>query len=164
VAAQDHELFGGLIRELEAELARNLAQHAEERSYVTGRDVRVRIEKDEHVVPGQARIESSFAERPVSARLEITAGMEPRTFDFAGEAEVGRGDTCHIVLDESAVSRRHARLHWTYAGYVLEDLGSSNGTFVNGLRVDRILLRGGEIIEVGLVRLRFSYLREQPWN
>ena len=97
---------------------------------------------------------------PVPARLTIVGGLSAQSFDFTGEAVLGRGGDCQVCLDEAAISRRHARVHWTYPGYVVEDLGSINGTFVNGEMVERRLLHGGEVIEVGLVQLRFNYVQD----
>ncbi len=62
---------------------------------------------------------------------------------------VGRDRTCTIVLSHPAVSRRHARI--TVAGQVpvLEDLQSANGTYVNNNRVDRVVLKAGDIVRFG---------------
>ncbi|HYI12742.1 MAG TPA: FHA domain-containing serine/threonine-protein kinase [Thermoanaerobaculia bacterium] len=62
---------------------------------------------------------------------------------------VGRDRTCSIVLAHPAVSRRHARI--TVAGKepVLEDLQSANGTYVNNARVDRVVLKPGDIVRFG---------------
>jgi len=45
---------------------------------------------------------------------------------------IGRGDDCHIIIDDRQASRHHARITQTEDGYVLEDLASKNGTFLNG--------------------------------
>jgi eukaryotic-like serine/threonine-protein kinase len=62
---------------------------------------------------------------------------------------VGRDRTCAIVLAHPAVSRRHARI--TIAGRepVLEDLQSANGTYVNNTRVDRVVLKPGDVVRFG---------------
>jgi serine/threonine protein kinase len=62
---------------------------------------------------------------------------------------VGRDRTCAIVLAHPAVSRRHARI--TVAGRepVLEDLQSANGTYVNNARVERVVLKPGDVVRFG---------------
>jgi serine/threonine protein kinase len=62
---------------------------------------------------------------------------------------VGRDRTCSIVLSHPAVSRRHARI--TVAGKepVLEDLQSANGTYVNNARIERVVLKPGDIVRFG---------------
>ena len=52
-----------------------------------------------------------------------------------GELLVGRGAVCQLVLDDSLVSRRHAKLVVDDAGVIIEDLGSVNGVLVNQRRV-----------------------------
>jgi eukaryotic-like serine/threonine-protein kinase len=62
---------------------------------------------------------------------------------------VGRDRTCAIVLAHPAVSRRHARITVTGREPVLEDLQSANGTYVNNTRVDRVVLKPGDIVRFG---------------
>jgi diguanylate cyclase (GGDEF)-like protein len=71
---------------------------------------------------------------------------------------LGRADVAQIHLDEHGVSRRHAELVPLPGGGVrLNDLQSTNGTFVNGARVDTCRLRDGDRIDVGVARLlKFS--------
>ena len=160
LAPPDFDLLGGLRGELEAEFARDLAEHAAENDYIAGPLVRVSLRPEASVTPGRARVESSFDEAPVAARLTVLAGLPPQTFAVRGEALLGRAEDCTVRLDEAAVSRHHARLRWTYAGYRLEDLGSSNGAFVNGAPVRQALLHEGDVLEVGLVQMRLSHLAE----
>lgn len=160
VAPEDLRLLGGLVGELETELAAALREHAAERDYLPGPRLRVTLVADPQVASGRLRVQSSFSNDPVPGRLTIVAGLTGGSFEVLGDVTLGRGGDCQVCLDEPAVSRRHARLHWTYPGYVVEDLGSVNGTFVNGEQVTRQLLRGGEILEIGLVQLRFDYLKD----
>jgi pSer/pThr/pTyr-binding forkhead associated (FHA) protein len=62
---------------------------------------------------------------------------------------VGRAPECELVLKDSRVSRRHARLHARGGVIVLTDLGSTNGTRVNGHRVTEVVLGAGDRIQVG---------------
>lgn len=70
---------------------------------------------------------------------------------------IGRGADCDIVLPERAVSRRHARIERRNQGYLLIDLGSKNGTFVNGQEVhEPYLLQDGDEVQIALsVKLSF---------
>jgi eukaryotic-like serine/threonine-protein kinase len=62
---------------------------------------------------------------------------------------VGRDRTCSIVLSHPAVSRRHARMTLNGAAWVLEDLQSANGTYVNNTRVDKVRLKAGDVVRFG---------------
>ena len=67
-----------------------------------------------------------------------------------GAIECGRAIQTDIPLDDEAVSRRHARISWNGMGYVVRDLGSTNGTFVNGEKISgRARLSEGDRILVG---------------
>jgi serine/threonine protein kinase len=62
---------------------------------------------------------------------------------------VGRDRTCSVVLAHPAVSRRHARITMNGGSYTLEDLKSANGTYVNNTRVDKAVLKPGDVVRFG---------------
>lgn len=71
---------------------------------------------------------------------------------------VGRDDACHVIIQNRQVSRYHARLVNLPEGIQLEDLGSKNGTHVNGQEVvDPILLQDGDVIQIAFAQ-QFIYL------
>ena len=76
-------------------------------------------------------------------------------------ARVGRDPTCDIVVSEATVSRRHARLFWEGQELVVEDLGSSGGTFLNGTRVERATVKPGDVIRFG-PRVEYTVESETP--
>jgi DNA-binding response OmpR family regulator len=68
------------------------------------------------------------------------------------EVTIGRFEGCDIFIDDRQVSRRHARLRQVEGGFELEDLGSKNGTHVNGAPVAGAQrLQDGDLIQVALV-------------
>ncbi len=69
--------------------------------------------------------------------------------------QLGRHPDSEISLDDITVSRRHAEIERTPDGYVVSDAGSLNGTYVNQERVDRIVLRHGDELQIGKFRLVF---------
>lgn len=68
---------------------------------------------------------------------------------------IGRSPDCDIFLDDITVSRNHAVLSRTDSGFVIEDQGSLNGTFVNRRRVERSALADGDEIQIGKYKLTF---------
>jgi serine/threonine-protein kinase len=80
-------------------------------------------------------------------------GVKPERnekFSISGDnVMVGRDRTCTIVLQHPAVSRRHARISVAGQGPLLEDLQSANGTYVNNSRVERVVLKAGDIVRFG---------------
>jgi len=97
---------------------------------------------------------------PVSQRayLEITGSKEKDGIFELGETEVvlGRSTECDIQLGVQNVSRKHARVVFQNEEYLIEDLGSTNGVFVNGIKVAKCVLRGNDQIEIGGVKLVFN--------
>ena len=76
-----------------------------------------------------------------------------RSYPLVGPTVVGRAPECALRLDESGLSRQHARLVPTGDGVQVEDLGSTNGSFINGKRVQRGFATPGD--EIGFDTLRF---------
>src|SRR4051812_36810646 len=64
---------------------------------------------------------------------------------------VGRAPTCDVPVFDPTTSRRHAELSLVAGGVEILDLGSSNGTFVNGDRVTKVTARGGDVVTFGKV-------------
>jgi pSer/pThr/pTyr-binding forkhead associated (FHA) protein len=74
--------------------------------------------------------------------------------------EIGRSEECDIAFPEdTSVSRVHARLDRDGEDWLVVDLGSTNGTFVNGERVAEARLQPGDMIEIGDAKLRFLPLQ-----
>lgn len=87
-----------------------------------------------------------------------TGPLNGERFPIAGEIIIGRETNCSIVVMERQVSRYHARITVQQEGTLLEDLGSKNGTFLNGeIIADPAMLQDGDVIQVALVQ-QFVYL------
>lgn len=87
---------------------------------------------------------------PAESSLSVGAG-----FSLMPVTVVGRHPSCTIVLDDTFVSAEHAELEATPAGWLLHDLGSTNGTFVNGQVVAGSTGVGDDdIVQFGRVKLK----------
>jgi len=71
------------------------------------------------------------------------------------EIVVGRGSDCTIQVDRDSVSRRHARLFRSGNGWEVEDLGSTNGSYINDNPVERSVLRDSDFLKVGAAIFKF---------
>lgn len=76
-----------------------------------------------------------------------------KTYPVPGPVVIGRQNDCEISVPSEEISRRHAQVKPTADGLLVEDLGSANGTFINGKRVQTGLMRPGE--ELRLDNIRF---------
>jgi pSer/pThr/pTyr-binding forkhead associated (FHA) protein len=111
----------------------------------------------------QQPVMSSIRVRQPQLRAELitVAGEEGSTvaegvvFDIQGVATLGRAESARIVLDDTSVSAHHAMLRPIEGGWAIEDLGSRNGTLVNGRPVtSQLPIACGDAIQLGRVRLR----------
>ena len=109
--------------------------------------------------------------RQPAATLTVSRGPGAGgRFDIGGAAvTIGRQAQCDVQVKDTWVSRRHARIAWTGTEYIVEDLGSTNGTFVNGERVagpralkSGDLLRLGDQVELGFEMRMSAPLHEEP--
>jgi hypothetical protein len=110
-----------------------------------------------HDLPSMASIQDRI--RRALRRFRMPPPAMPLSLPERLEGEsflIGRAETCDLVLGDETVSRRHAQLSRTSVGWLLSDLGSTNGTRVNGWRVKQVRLRPGDRVQVGRVRLRVT--------
>src|SRR6476660_9765037 len=92
--------------------------------------------------------------------LNVIGGADRgKRFDLTlPETRIGRGADQDVVLSDIAVSRRHVTVHQEGVRYRIRDLGSGNGTLVNGQRVDSHILVDGDHIEIGQTVMRFEHV------
>jgi hypothetical protein len=124
----------------------------------TGGEARVAMAPRASVPLGAVAIEVEEAATPdAHFSLRMVKGVPPdRVYSIEGATRVGRGEESEIVLVDPSVSRAHAILEIDGAQPVVRDLGSTNGTFVNGRRVSVEALRDGDELLFGNTRMRFE--------
>lgn len=159
LSAEDLDRLSRAIPTLERELTEHLGQYAGVQQLVVGPYLQARVagpdEPAPALAPGQMHVESDFS-APAVAYLEIISGTQRgQQFELRGSAILGRGSDCDLRLEDAAISRHHAEVLWEYVLYQVRDLGSANGTFVNGRQVLRAPLNEGDLLELGLVQLKF---------
>ncbi|MDI3518424.1 MAG: hypothetical protein PWQ34_571 [Caldanaerobacter sp.] len=88
-----------------------------------------------------------------SAKLSFLTGE--RTFSLFEVTSIGRSDECDIVIESPYVSAKHALIRKKGKRFYIEDLNSTNGTFVNGKRVKVARIKNGDVITLGDVDLKF---------
>jgi hypothetical protein len=107
-------------------------------------------------VQEELRTERASREAAAPARAFVVAEGKRMTVPAAG-AVIGRSRDCEVVLSDSNVSRRHAELRPSGAGWTIADLGSTNGVRVNGRPVTGATpIQGGDRVELGTVPVRFE--------
>ena len=90
------------------------------------------------------------------AYLEIIGGNSEKLELGENEVVIGRIPECDIQLMVENVSRKHARIIYFNEEYKIEDMGSTNGIYVNGIKVEKCSLRDQDLLEIGGVKILFS--------
>lgn len=179
----DFSHFEPFQASLERELAAYLTELADRRGFTLVGKPRVTLQPREDVPRNHLRIQAQLVDAEeitagVSAepsgrglteeirREEIQAALAAKeNLVLAVEGReialdkplltLGRSLDNDVVLDDRRVSRHHAHIKRRYGKYCLYDLGSVNGTFVNGQRIDECVLRQGDLISLGGIELVF---------
>jgi pSer/pThr/pTyr-binding forkhead associated (FHA) protein len=96
--------------------------------------------------------------RLTAAGVQVVSGQPVggRASLRRGQLTIGRHPHCEMVLPDPQISARHAVIQRMPEGYMLRDLGSKNGTFVNGQQVQQVRLQGGERLRLGKTELVFT--------
>lgn len=121
----------------------------------------VRLTEDSAVVPGAVEIDAFFVAHVQPARryrLRMLKGLPPAAvYPLASTLTIGRSKQNDVVLADPRVSRQHARIEAGFEDPTLVDMGSTNGTFVDGKRVaDSVQLRPGNVVTLGNTSLAFE--------
>lgn len=161
----DAAVFAGWEEALNREMESWLARVAFARGLTTVGAIRVRMVADPGVPRRMVRATARFERRPGDVPVErheprplrllpVENGFAPLRLSGAAPKSVGRDASNDLMLPHPEISRRHARIERDGAGWRVVDLRSTNGTWVNGERVDAAAVAVGD--EVAFAGLRFA--------
>lgn len=150
----DAERFDGFQKSLVAELEETVRQHALNEGYRFVGPVDVEVYIDDDVKTGDVAVETDYVGGTSEPRLVADDG---RVFTV-GETPIiiGRSPQAGVVINDVNVSRQHAEVWRTADGVAVRDLRSTNGTFVNGHRIDAVSLSPRDDVVVGNVHFRIE--------
>ncbi|MDO5746248.1 MAG: DUF3662 and FHA domain-containing protein [Actinomycetaceae bacterium] len=148
---------------LSQELAQEATRHATEQNYSFVGPVQVNFAADNAQATGNIRVTSRTKRGPAAPVTVATASPTHPIIDIEGQqwlltepvTVIGRGTGSDIIVQDSGVSRRHLELRITPTGVIATDLGSTNGTYVEGHRIDAATLLDGNEITVGRTHILF---------
>ncbi|ACL24534.1 FhaA domain-containing protein [Chloroflexus aggregans] len=172
---QDFAAFQPVRQQIEQELATYLSELASERDFVLLEQPRVVLAEDPAVPRRSIQVVAEMgsnqvdqpnmtkimqvdqaASRSSGAFLLLQTGDTSQALPIATTmVSIGRGLDNDIILEDTRVSRKHAQLRYRQRRFWLTDLGSTNGTFVNGERIAERALRDGDVISLGGLELIF---------
>jgi hypothetical protein len=156
LSESDHAELEPIHDSLVRELCDTAREHARDSGYSFLGPIAVTLETDADLHTGSFTVAGRLAEAeggaPVGS-LVLPGGQRVVLGEYL--LTIGRLPECTITLGDPNVSRRHAEIRPSGAGYRLVDLGSTNGTLVNGERVHEHQLRDGDTITCGATVLTF---------
>ena len=158
LSADDHTGFADIEDALRTELVEACREYAREEGYHFMGPVAVELRIDNELRPGRFGISSQLKQSDPGKRpgtIVMPSGDRVALVD--DESLIGRLADCKIIISDTNTSRHHSRIQRAGSGFVITDLGSTNGTYVNGQRLAADhRLADGDIITVGAVSLRFE--------
>lgn len=174
----DHERLAPYAAALAQELAQSQAEHIGEHGWTVYGDVIVEIERGEGLDTGMFRVIAEVAAQqdqhgqpdpygqPMGGGYDQNPGQPmppsgPRLVSgdgrqyaiTMGSTTIGRGEQAQIRLPDVGISRVHVRVDFDGGQVVITDLGSTNGTLVNGQRISTVVLQPGDMIQLGTTSL-----------
>ena len=157
LAPADKERFESFADALVRELADAAREHARTENYVFVGPVHVTLEEDTALTPGMFLVSGKVKEAAGGATVGTLVLPGGRRVPVTDEpVTIGRMADCTINLSDESVSRRHAEVRRVGSTIVVADLGSTNGTKVNGAGVREHRLEDGDRITVGTTTVRFE--------
>ena len=161
LSPDDNERMRALGRALNDELFALLTAHARTQGYSFAGPLHISIEADERVATGVVRVTSSSVESSVDWQgvVEIDGRRHPLT---SARTVIGRGSDADITISDAGSSRRHAEILWDGERGMLRDLGSTNGTKVDGQKIREIALAPDTSFTIGRTELTFRVVPVSP--
>ena len=176
---QDFAAFQPIRGDMEREMSTYLAELAQERGFTMLEHPRVELVQDPDVPKRGIQVVAETTSSPqrttgsehtqiiqpaaqpaqslARARLVLAAQSGRQTIPLESTMiTVGRGLNNDIILEDTRVSRHHAQLRYRSRRFWVADVGSSNGTFVNGEAIEERALNDGDVISLGGLELTFK--------
>ena len=155
LSAADADRYAPIEAELVHELVSVARDHAAKEGYTFIGPVKVEVEVDDHLVQGTLEVEASMSTATVGAAVITGDGRRVPVTETG--LTIGRLPECDVAVSDRNVSRRHAQIRSVDGRYAVADLGSTNGTRVNGAIISGPReLRPGDEITLGNTVLRFE--------
>ena len=159
LSPSDGEKFEQAEQALISELRRVVRETAAERGWGLVGPPEIELEIDDGLSKGRFELATSFVEgepepAPSAGGGAVVLGSRTYALERA-VTTIGRLPESDIVLDDSGASRQHARIRASEGEFVLSDLGSTNGTYVNDEPVRERTLEDGDRITIGETVLEF---------
>ncbi len=156
LSSADLDRFAGFHEALARELADAAREHGRDEGYHFEGLIEVLLVLDEQAKQGDLRIDAEIVGGGPGTTSTLVLPGGGRVALGDEPAVIGRMPDCAVALSDPQISRRHAEVRRDDFGFKVVDLGSTNGTQVNGVVVKEHVLHDGDVILVGATSLRYQ--------
>jgi pSer/pThr/pTyr-binding forkhead associated (FHA) protein len=104
-------------------------------------------------------VESDVHSRGAKPRALVQVIGTDEAYSIVGQVDLGRSLDNDIVVNDTYVSRKHARITLEGSDFAIEDLGTTNGTYVNGTNIKgkgKVILKEGDEVKLGQTKFKFT--------
>ena len=159
LSRSDYERMSGLGATLIDELTQLVQRHATAQHYSFAGGISITLAPEERISEGMIEISSVNVKGTVAWTpiLDINGKRHPIT---KSRTIIGRGSEADITVDDTGTSRRHVEILWDGNRGQVNDLGSTNGSKLNGQPVKKAPLEPDSVIEIGRTRIVFRVLAQ----
>lgn len=159
MASVDYSRMTAMGATLIDELTRLVTKHAQSQKFQFAGGIRITLQADSALSLGVVQVDSTNAGGAIAwvAVLEIAGKRYPLA---KSRTVIGRGTEADITVDDSGISRRHVEVLWDGTRAQANDLGSTNGSTLNGQRLVSAPLEADSVIEMGHTRITFRMIPE----
>ena len=154
LARADYDRMVSMGPTLIDELVRQLTKHAQTQGYQFSGPIEVTLAHSEDLSIGLLAVSSESVTGTVTwaGVLDIDGRRYPLK---RGRTVIGRGTDAEITVNDSSISRKHVEILWDGSRAQANDLGSTNGSLLNGRKLTSSALESGATIEMGATRVTF---------
>jgi len=163
LAMEDYERMNGLGSALIDELTQLAQRHATAQHYSFSGPVSITLQQKSGLSKGMIEIESVNVKGTVAwvPVLDISGKRYPVV---KSRTVIGRGSDADITVDDSSISRKHVEVLWDGKHGQVNDLGSTNGSLLNGAKVAKAPLAPDSVIDIGRTRIVFRIVAQSAGN
>lgn len=157
LSPEDEQRLAGLGPNLLTELTAVVSKHAKRQQYQLMGPVLISLIADSSLTAGVVQIDAKQVEGSVSwsAALEVNGRQHPLA---VGSTVLGRGSDADITLADTGTSRRHLEVQWNGTQATARDLGSTNGSRINGQRFREAVLQPDAEVVIGQTHIIFRLI------
>tara|TARA_B100000945_G_scaffold206056_1_gene165714 strand:+ start:2910 stop:3569 length:660 start_codon:yes stop_codon:yes gene_type:complete len=157
ISESDYSNFIEAKEPLEQELEETIRDYCYQEGYIFLGSINVSIQKEENLRTGTLRIDARLKQDESGCPPGALVLPDGKRIVIGNRVvTIGRLQDSSVCIDDPSISRNQAEVLLSETGYLLSDLGSTNGTLVNGHRISQHVLTDRDQIEFGSYRIRFE--------